>query len=175
MSRKRTTQAKPPKAGPARTRPQTPARPARGNPATSPPPGLDPARHAATRRAARGAEVLREGAFAALMASALDLGQFFEGPAFRLYLARVLEEAGSPTDPIEKMLVEQTCLAHFRVAQLHVAAGQAQGVEAAKAYSAAAARLLGELPRTALALRAYRVRVPEGEPATRLKAFRAAQ
>jgi hypothetical protein len=73
------------------------------------------------------------------------------------------------------MLLEQLALAHFRVGQLHAAAGGAQGAEAAKALNAAAARLLGEFRRTALALRAYRTRVPEGRPQADLRVYRAAQ
>jgi hypothetical protein len=140
-----------------------------------PPPGLDAARHAAAQRAARGAEVLRKGAFAALMASALSLDQLLETSAYRAYLEEVLAQAGNPTDPIERMLVEQTCLAHFRVAQLHVGASQAKGAEVVKMYNAVAARLLGEMRRTALALRAYRTRFPEHKPEKNLKLFKAAQ
>lgn len=139
------------------------------------PPGLDDARHAAAQRAAHGADVLHKGVFAALMASALSLDQFFETSAYRIYLEQVLEEAGSPTDPIERMLIEQTCLCHFRVAQLHVGAGQAKGVEAVKMYSAAASRLLGEMRRTALSLRAYRSRMPEGRPEKNIKLYKEAR
>lgn len=150
-----------------------------GGPATpaaeAPPPGLDAARHAAAQRIAHQANALREGAFPALMATAVGLDRYFDTAAYRVYLGRVLKDLGDPADPIERMLIEQLCLAHFRTAQLHAGAGQAQGAEAVKAYNAVAARMLGELRRTALALKAYRTGVPAGESRATLKLFKAAQ
>jgi hypothetical protein len=119
--------------------------------------------------------VLRKGVFPALMASALSLDQFFDTAAYKLYVEQVLEEAGNPADPIEEMLIQQTCLVHFRVAQLHVGASQAKGIEAVKMYNAAAARMLGEMRRTALALRAYQGRVPEDKPQARVRIYNQAQ
>src|SRR5262249_50668049 len=148
-----------------------PAKPA----ADPPPPGLDAARHVATQRVAHQAEALKQGAFPALMASALGLDRYFDTAAYRVYLGQVLKDLGDPADPIERMLAEQLCLAHFRTAQLHVGAGQARGAEAVKAYNAVAARMLGELRRTALALKAYRTGVPAGESRATLKLFKAAQ
>ncbi len=138
--------------------------------------GLDQARHAAAQRASYQAEALRDGVFPALLAAAVGLDRHFETAAYRVYLARVLKDLGDPADPIERMLVEQLCLAHFRTAQLHVGAGQAQGLEATKLYNAVAARMLGEMRRTALALKAYRTGVPAGQPrGATLKLFKAAQ
>ncbi len=67
------------------------------------------------------------------------------------------------------------CLAHFRIAQVHVGAGAAKSAEAAKLYNAAAARLLGEFRRTALALQVLRGRSPGAEPRERLKVYKGAQ
>jgi hypothetical protein len=139
---------------------------------TAPPP-TDPRRQV-QQRAAHHADALRGAAFPVLMSEALGLGGMFDGSACRVFLERLLADAGNPADPVERMLLEQLALAHFRTAQLHVAAGQSKGAEAAKLLSAAAARLLGEFRRTALALRAYRGREP-GERATPLKVFKAAQ
>jgi hypothetical protein len=148
-----------------------------GNPSSEEPqPGLDRARHTAAQRAAHQAEVLKDGAFPAFMASALGLDRHIEATAYRVYLGRVLKDLGDPADPIERMLVEQLCMAHFRTAQLHVGAGQAQGAEAVKLYNAIAARMLGEMRRTALALKAYRTGVPAGQPrGATLKLFKAAR
>lgn len=143
--------------------------------AGKPPPGLDAAKHAAAQRVAHQAELLRRGIFPALMASALALDKFLETAAYSAYLEQLLADAGNPTDPIERMLIEQLCLAHFRIAQLHVGAGQAEKAEAVKMYNSVAARMLGEFRRTALALRAYRTRVPEGKPERNLKIFKMAQ
>jgi hypothetical protein len=46
-------------------------------------------------------------------------------------------------------------------------AAQAKSIDAAKAYTSAAARLLGEIRRTALSLRVYRDRTP-AEPQLRV-------
>jgi hypothetical protein len=74
-------------------------------------------------------------------------------------------------------MVEQLALAHYRIGQLHVSAGNAQGAEAAKLFNAAVARLWGEFRRTALALQVYRGRVPENRPEAKpkLKIFKMAQ
>jgi hypothetical protein len=124
---------------------------------------------------AQAAEVLHEQMFAALMADALGYDEPFDGQAAQAYLECLLEDAGNPRDPIERMMVEQLAVAHFRIAQLHVRAQKAQGVEAAKLYTAAAARLLGEFRRTALALRPYRGRLPEDRSDANCKILKLAQ
>lgn len=91
-----------------------------------------------------------------MMATALGLDGQFEPAAYRVYLERLMADLGSPTDPVERMMAEQLCLAHFRTAQLHAAGGRATGAEAVKLLNAAAARLLAEFRRTALALRELR-------------------
>lgn len=156
---------------------QPPARQDSAEPAQHPPPpGLDDARHAAAQRSARGGEVLREGVFPSLMATALNLDTFFDANAYKIYLAGVMRDLGDPTDPIEKMLIEQLCMAHFRVAQLHGAAGQANGLEATKLLNTVTARMLGEMRRTALSLKAYRTTaVPANRHKAQLKLFKAAQ
>ena len=144
-------------------------------PAAKPLAGLDPARHASAQRSAHAAEVLREGVFPALMATALNLDQVFDAAAYRVYLAGVMRDLGDPADPVERVLVEQLVLAHFRVAQLHAAAGNAAGLEATKLLNGAAARLCGEVRRTALGLKAYRTTAPTATDRAKLKLFKAAQ
>lgn len=95
--------------------------------------------------------------YPAFMASALAL-KTFEAGAYQKYLQKLLEESGSPTDPVQRMLIEQLALAHFRVGDLHVAAAQAQSMEAAKVLNSAAVRLQAEFRRSALALSDYRSR-----------------
>jgi hypothetical protein len=120
--------------------------------------------------------VLREGLFATYMATALNMDKFFDARAYRIYLANVMRDLGDPKDPIERMLIEQLCLAHFRVAQLHGAAGQANGLEGTKLLNTVAARMLGEMRRTALSLKAYRTTaMPTNRQKAQLKLFKAAQ
>ena len=54
------------------------------------------------------------------------------------------------------MLLEQFTIAHFASLRLHTEAAAAQGAEAARMYHAVLARMLGEVRRLALSLRAYR-------------------
>src|SRR5262245_7623667 len=129
----------------------------------------------AAERAAHQAEALRSAVFPSCMALALGLDNQVGPSGYRAYLEQLLKDAGDPFDPIERMLIEQLGLAHFRVAQLHADAGRAQGVEAAKIYNAVAARLLGELRRTALALCVYRGQLPKGKAAEKLKVYKMAQ
>jgi hypothetical protein len=148
---------------------------ATGTASAQAPPGLDAQRHAADQLAARAADLLRKGVFASLMADALGFERVFDATAVRIFLEVLLRDAGNPSDPVEVMLLEQLTLAHFRIAQLHVAAGGAQGLEATKLLNGATSRLLGEFRRTCLALRAYRGRAPQGKAGAPLKLFKAAQ
>src|SRR5262249_13198001 len=93
-----------------------------------------------------------------MLASALGMDRYFDATGYRAYLDQIRRDAGSPTDPVEIMLLEQLVLAHLRAAQLQANAGQAEGLEAARLYNGAAARLLAEFRLTALALKAYRDR-----------------
>jgi hypothetical protein len=132
--------------------------------ASDAPAGLDDAKHAAAQRAAHQAEVLRETLFPAMMADAIGYPNLFESTAYKTFLDGFIKDAGNPTDPVETMLLQQLAVAHFRIGQLHIGASHATGTESVKLYTAAASRLLGEFRRTALALRAYRGRVPEDKP-----------
>jgi hypothetical protein len=76
--------------------------------------------------------------------------------AYQIYRDRLLTDCGSPTDPIEVMLIEQLVLAHMNTGLLHNRASNANTIETAAVYLSAAARLTGEFRRTALALQAYR-------------------
>ena len=169
---------KPTKPSPA---PSTPAPPSArhrdsGKAPKTPPPGLDDTRHAAAQRRANQAAVLRDGVFPVLMGTALGLDKCFEAGAYKTYLTDVMRDLGDPTDPVERMLVEQLCLVHFRVGQLHGAAGQATGLEAMKLLNTVTARMLGEMRRTALSLKAYRSSaVPAKSEKARVKLFKAAQ
>jgi hypothetical protein len=77
-------------------------------------------------------------------------------PGTKLAFDSMMSEAGDIKDPIEKMLVEQLILLHFRLATLQVEAAEVHEAERVKAFNGALARLLGEFRRLALALRIYR-------------------
>jgi hypothetical protein len=119
-------------------------------------PRLTAAHLAALKKAKHEADIIKEAVFPAALASAVPLGNVTGPAGWKLYRDRLLEEAGSPTDPIERMMVEQLAMAHFRIGQLHTRVAEARTVDEAKAYSAAATRLTGEFRRLALALKSYR-------------------
>jgi hypothetical protein len=89
-------------------------------------------------------------------------GPAYDVAGYAAFLEDFLKEAGSPTDPVERMLLEQLALAHHVVGRLHVQAGTNSNVPAVQMLHAAAARLMGEFRRTALALQVYRQR-PAGK------------
>jgi hypothetical protein len=118
--------------------------------ALEPPPG--------PRTPEQKAESLRQlGAAGYLYAAATQVvGPAFDVLTWKAYLDRYLQAAGDPADPVERILLEQLALAHHALGRLHVRAGSREGVEETQAYLAAIARLLAEVRRTALALKAYR-------------------
>jgi len=132
-------------------------------------PGLDTAKHAHLQRLAQQAESLRTELFPTLMADAIGYSANFDAGAYVLYLERLLEEAGNPTDPVEKMLLKQLAIADFRIAQLHCSAAATDAIEVVKIYNSAAARLTGEFRRVALALSVYRNQAPKSRSDGKLK------
>ena len=84
------------------------------------------------------------------------LGEKIVPEAYKTYAVQLLQEAGSPSDPIERMLLEQLALAHHNVGRLHIEAARAEGLEQAKLFNSAAARLMSEFRHSALALKTYR-------------------
>ena len=156
----------------------TPPRPGpsqESKPSSEPAAGLDAAQHAAAQRAAHQAEGLRTCVIPAMMSSAFPALAQFSAAGFKVHLERTLADLGNPSDPVERMMIEQLVLAHFRVAQLHVDAGYCKDAEGMKLFTAATARLLGEFRRTALALRAYGTTTPMSRAEKNVKLFKAAQ
>ena len=124
-------------------------------PASSP--EADAAVHQARiQRHAVQADAIHRTVFPACMATALGLDQHFDASGYAAYVQNLLDDTGVQHDPIQRMLVEQLALAHLRIAQLHAQANQSKELEAIKLYTAAAARLLGEFRRTALAVQQAR-------------------
>ncbi len=78
--------------------------------------------------------------------------------AFKKFRDRLLADCGSPTDPIEVMMIEQLALAHLNTGRLHHRAATADSLEAARVYGTTAILLMGEFRRGALALKSYRDR-----------------
>src|SRR5262249_35201294 len=76
--------------------------------------------------------------------------------AYRAYLKQLFHEVGNPSDPLERMVIEQLALAHHCIGRLHVKSASSKTMHEATAYIAAAARLMTEYRRSALALKTYR-------------------
>lgn len=111
---------------------------------------------AATAKAESEADIIENALFAASMASSIEVGNGVSASGFKVYLDRVLNQSGNPTDPIERMMVQQVALAHFRIAQLHARAAKAKTLDCATQCTVVAIRLAGEARRMALAIKQYR-------------------
>lgn len=122
------------------------------------PENLSPEDKEGLRRDREKAAILQHRTTACYLYAALSksLGGGFAIWSCQLYLDKLLEEAGSPNDPVERMLVEQLALAHHNLGRLYLQAAQAATTEEAEVFNTAAARLLAEFRRLALALREYR-------------------
>jgi hypothetical protein len=75
---------------------------------------------------------------------------------YRIYLEQLIKDAGNPSDPVERMMLEQIVMAHHKVGGLYVEASRAGSASEADIYNTLAARLLAEFRKTVLALQAYR-------------------
>jgi hypothetical protein len=75
--------------------------------------------------------------------------------SYILYHERLRADCGG-TDPIEVMLIEEIAQAHACLGLLFAKTSNGGHVEAVGIYSGAAARVMGEVRRSALALQAYR-------------------
>jgi hypothetical protein len=91
-------------------------------------------------------------------------GQQIDQKAYRVYLDRLMRDAGNPSDPLERMIVEQLALCHHAIGRLHVKAAGSRSVQETTAYTAAAARLMAEHRRSTLALQTYRTPAPVTSP-----------
>ena len=78
--------------------------------------------------------------------------------AFKIYRQTLLEQSGSPSDPMEIMLIEQIALAHFHIGRLHLRSCSATDGNLAVAFSDAATRLTAEFRRSVVALEEYRAK-----------------
>src|SRR5262245_7909909 len=119
-----------------------------GHKRASAPPPLAPPQKAEKLRNYAGATFLF-GATAGLFGTVFDI------ETQRVYLDRFLEEAGSPPDPVERLLLQQIFLSHHAIGRLHVRAGSRENVDEITACLVTAARLQSEVRKTALALEKY--------------------
>ena len=92
-----------------------------------------------------------------LLAAAVEVPRD-HGADYFMYLGLLLKEAGNPTDPLHKMLVWQTAIAHFKIGKLHRDAAQAKDRATAEACCNAALGLTLELRKLVIALADYRER-----------------
>jgi len=92
-----------------------------------------------------------------LLAAAVEVPRD-HGADYFMYLGLLLKEAGNPTDPLHKMLVWQTAIAHFKIGKLHRDAAQAKDRATAEACCNAALGLTLELRKLVVALADYRER-----------------
>jgi len=72
------------------------------------------------------------------------------------YLTTIFPDGKTPSDPVEKILLEQLAMAHHRSVLLNLRAHRAADPECLAIYSTAATRLGAEIRRLGLAIRQYR-------------------
>jgi hypothetical protein len=91
-----------------------------------------------------------------LALQAVAMGRDVPVEAWRLYLDDFVRQAGNPSDPVEKLMVEQLALAHNAITKLYVRAASADDPAFSEVCFSALTRLLAEVRRMALAIREYR-------------------
>ena len=77
-------------------------------------------------------------------------------PSYQLYRDQFLAGCGQPSDPLERMMLEQQVWAHFRIGGLHAQAAVAESPEHVELFTAAATKIMAEFRRMSLAIREYR-------------------
>jgi hypothetical protein len=102
------------------------------------------------------ASVVKRGITPTALAMVLDMENMIVAAGCRVYLDDLVKESGSPLDPVEIMLLEQTAMCHLLAMKLQSKASGAEGTEAIELYLSGAARLSSEFRKTALALKEYR-------------------
>ena len=132
----------------------------RGKPALEPTPGTPTGNDHTTSQCGftpeQQAILIRNQLFATQMAITTKMPDILETQGFQCYLYQFLEEAGSPSDPVERLMILQINNAHFRIAQLHTNSANASELSASQMNNAAATRLLAEFRKMTVALQAYR-------------------
>jgi len=76
--------------------------------------------------------------------------------SYRRLVEQELAAAGNPTDPLERMLVEQAIMAHATIARLYFDAGVTTDADQRIELLSTVPRLAAELRRTVLAVSEYR-------------------
>jgi hypothetical protein len=77
---------------------------------------------------------------------------------FKVYLDRFLAAAGSPTDPLEIMLIEQLVCAHFQIENLMAKAANTLNLQEVDIYTKSYVNAMAEYRRGLLALSEIRAR-----------------
>ena len=102
------------------------------------------------------ASVVKRGITPTALAMVLDMENMIGAAGCRVYLDDLIKDSGSPVDPVEIMLLEQTAMCHQYSIQMQALSKKAEGTEAIELYLSGAARLSSEFRKTALALKEYR-------------------
>jgi len=72
------------------------------------------------------------------------------------YMKNFVGDSKHPQDPVERVMLESLALAHVRLGKLQVQADGATTQDSQKILNTAALRFMGEIRKTALAIRQYR-------------------
>jgi len=104
----------------------------------------------------RQAYVLQNGLLPVALVDAVGLEKQLKPAGYRLYLDRLIQNAGAPSDPVEVILLEQLVLCHLRAQILTSQSGQAKDQDGVRVYGDMAIRLTAECRKLSLALQQYR-------------------
>jgi hypothetical protein len=98
-----------------------------------------------------------------------ELKKHISPGGFALYRHNTLAKAGDPSDPLERMMIEQLLWMHQRIGDLHLDAARAAVPELINALNGAVTKLAAEFRKSVLALRQYRHPMPPPQQLTLIK------
>ncbi|CAN5187259.1 hypothetical protein BH11PLA2_BH11PLA2_50440 [soil metagenome] len=112
------------------------------------------------QRVAAEAEFLGKQLFSSQLAEAMVLKFIAHPESFVEFHDQLMEQAGNPTDPIERMQIEQLVMAHFRIGALHIQAAKTESIEGLRILNGSTARLMAEFRKLSIALQTSKVAMP---------------
>lgn len=110
----------------------------------------------------RQANLLESVFFPEQIIGALSLGDCTSATAVRMFLIRFREEAGTPQDAVEKVLIDQLAVAHLKIGELFALSAGASNLHFKQLYVDAATRLLGTICKLVDTLTEYRTSMRSG-------------
>lgn len=115
------------------------------------------------------ASVLENAFFPLQVIKTLGIEQKASVLSVRIFLGRFRQQAGSSDDAVEKLLLDELCLAHLKSGELHALASASTNLEYKQLYLNSQSRLVGAICQLVSALTNYRT-AQRRNPPSRKKA-----